>query len=161
VVGDSDRGVPASENYRAELWERVERHGLQGKFHLEGRQGEEGVRRFLAAAHLFVAPFVETESGDKDGIPTALVEALATGIPAVVTDAGSILEVVDDGVDARVVPQRDAPALAAAIRTLLLDPAARVRMGHAAAQRVRERFDVAVCEPLFHERIRGILGARR
>jgi 23S rRNA A1618 N6-methylase RlmF len=34
-------------------------------------------------------------------------------------------------------------------------------MSHAAAQRVRERFDVAVCEPLFHERIRGILSARR
>jgi glycosyltransferase involved in cell wall biosynthesis len=62
VVGDSDRGVPASENYRAELWERVERHGLAGKFHLEGRQDEEGVRRFLAQAHLFVAPFVETEA---------------------------------------------------------------------------------------------------
>ena len=161
VVGDSDRGVPASENYRAELWERVERHGLQGKFHLEGRQDEEGVRRFLAAGHLFVAPFVETESGDKDGIPTALVEALATGIPAVVTDAGSILEVIDDGVEARVVAQRDPRALADAIRALLLDPAARVRMGHAAAQRARERFDVAVCEPLFHERIRGILSARR
>jgi glycosyltransferase involved in cell wall biosynthesis len=161
VVGDSDRGVPASENCRAELWERIERHGLAGKFHLEGRQEEEGVRRFLAQAHLFVAPFVETESGDKDGIPTALVEALATGLPAVVTDAGSILEVVDDGVDARVVPQRDAKALAEAIRALLADPALRTRMAHAAAQKARERFDVAVCEPLLHERIRKILAAKR
>jgi glycosyltransferase involved in cell wall biosynthesis len=161
VVGDADRGVPASENCKAELWERVERHGLSGKFHLEGRQNEEGVRGFLAKAHLFVAPFVETESGDKDGIPTALVEALATGLPAVVTDAGSILEVVDDGVDARVVPQRDAKALAEAIRALLADPALRTRMAHAAAQKARERFDVAVCEPLFHERIRKILVAKR
>src|SRR5262249_11096691 len=128
VVGDADRGVPASENCRAELWQRVERLGLTGHFHLEGRQNEEGVRRFLAQAHLFVAPFVETESGDKDGIPTALVEAFATGLPAVVTDAGSILEVVDDGVDARVVKQRDARGLADAIRALLADPALRVRM---------------------------------
>jgi glycosyltransferase involved in cell wall biosynthesis len=161
LVGDADKGMPASENCKAELEERVQRLGLAHKVHLEGRQGEQGVRSFLAMAHLFVAPFVETEAGDKDGIPTALVEALATGIPSVVTDAGSILEVVDDGVDARVVRQRDPRGLADAIRALLADPALRLAMAQKAAQKARERFDVAVCEPLFHDRIRAVLAAAR
>ncbi len=161
LVGDADRGVPASENCKAELSDRITRHDLWGKVHLEGRQPEQGVRRFLSLAHLFVAPFVETESGDKDGIPTALVEAMATGIPSVVTDAGSILEVVDDGVDAQVVPQRDPAALAAAIRELLADPRRRRTMSEKAAQKARERFDVSVCEPRLHERIRALVAARR
>jgi len=161
LVGDADHGVPASEQCKAELCARIERHGLWGKVHLEGRQPEQEVRRFLSIAHLFVAPFVETESGDKDGIPTALIEAMATGLPSVVTDAGSILEVVDDRVDARVVPQRDAAALAAAIGELLRDPEGRRHMANKAAQKARERFDVSVCEPRFHERVRAALAARR
>jgi glycosyltransferase involved in cell wall biosynthesis len=78
-----------------------------------------------------------------------------------VTDAGSILEVVDDRVDARVVPQRDATALAAAIGALLRDPVGRRHMANKAAQKARERFDVSVCDPQFHERVRAALAARR
>ena len=161
LVGDADKGVPASETYKAELHERIKRLGLIDKVRLEGRQGEQGVRRFLALAHLFVAPFVETEAGDKDGIPTALVEALATGLPCVATDSGSMLEVVDDRVDGRVVRQRDPRGLADAIKELLADPAQRLAMSQRAAQRARERFDVAVCEPLFHDRIRTLLQAAK
>jgi glycosyltransferase involved in cell wall biosynthesis len=161
VVGDVDKGVPASENCKAELCEKITKLDLWGKFHLEGRQPEAGVRRFLSISQLFVAPFVETSSGDKDGIPTALVEAMATGIPCVVTDSGSMLEVVDDGVDALVVPQRNPRALAAAIRQLLLDPKGRKHMGEKAAQKAREKFDVSICEPWFHDRVRSILAARK
>ena len=160
-VGDCDQGVPASENYKAELCALIERHQLWGTIHLEGRQPEQRVRHFLAIAHLFVAPFVETESGDKDGIPTALIEAMATGIPSVVTDSGSILEVVDDKVDARVVPQRDPQALADAISELLRDPRGRKFMAQKAAQKAREKFDTSICDPWFHERVSAALAARR
>jgi glycosyltransferase involved in cell wall biosynthesis len=161
IVGDVDKGVATSENYKAELCDLITRLDLWGKIHLEGRQPEQGVRKFLSIAQLFVAPFVETDYGDKDGIPTALVEALATGIPAVVTDAGSILEVVDDRVEARVVPQRNPAALATAIRELLQDPKGRRFMGHKAAQRAREKFDVSVCEPWLHDRIQSLLANAR
>jgi len=161
LVGDVDKGVASSENCKAELCDRITQLDLWGKVHLEGRQPEPGVRRFLSISQLFVAPFVETESGDKDGIPTALVEALATGIPAVVTDAGSMVEVVEDGIDGRIVPQRDPRALAAALRELLLDAKRRRSMGHQAAQKMREQFDVSVCEPRLHERVRALVAARR
>jgi colanic acid/amylovoran/stewartan biosynthesis glycosyltransferase WcaL/AmsK/CpsK len=128
--------------------------------HLEGRQDQEGVRRFLNLAHLFVAPFVRAESGDQDGIPTALLEAMATGLPAVGTDAGSIDEVIDHGVEGWLVPQRSPLHLADAIEALLKDPDRRKTMGLAARARVERQFDVEVCEKVLHERVLRLLERR-
>ncbi len=81
----------------------IDRLGLGGDVTLRGDLPAEGVRAALAAAHLFVAPYVETEQGDKDGIPTAVLEAMATGLAVVATRSGSIPEVVIDGVNGRLV----------------------------------------------------------
>jgi glycosyltransferase involved in cell wall biosynthesis len=106
---------------------------------------------------MFVAPFVETESGDKDGIPTALLEGMSSGLPAVATDAGSIREVVDEGRDGLIVPQRQPEALADAIEALLADPARRAEFGRHAAASVRRRFAADTLERLFHERVEALL----
>jgi colanic acid/amylovoran biosynthesis glycosyltransferase len=152
ILGGVDRGE-SNQNYAAEVESAIRDHGLQNYFHLEGRRSEPEIRDFLRRSQLFVAPFIETDTGDKDGIPTALLEGMSTGLPAVVTDAGSIPEVVTDGVEGRIVAQRDAGALVEAIASLLGDPAQRAQMGQRAARTVRERFDVAVCEKSFHDRI--------
>ncbi len=120
----------------------------------------EGVLRFLGLAHVFVAPFVETEFGDKDGIPTALLEGMATGLPVVATDAGSIVEVIDDGQDGVLVSQHDPAALADAIEGLLRDPERRAQLGRKASDKVRRRYDSNSCEKVFHERVRGVRCAR-
>ncbi len=73
-----------------------------------GHQNQGGVLPFLDRSQLYIAPFIETDCGDKDGIPTALLEAMATGLPIVATDAGSIGEVLQCGRDGKLVPQRDA-----------------------------------------------------
>jgi len=158
VVGEADPDSIPARIEKRRLDDAITAAGLWGTVHLEGRQDEAGLKRFLAISQLFVAPFVETEEGDKDGIPTALLEAMASGLPAVVTDSGSIPEVVVDGVHGRVVPQRDPAALADAIAALLADAPLRARLGAAAAARVREQFDVAACEPLLHRRILDRIG---
>src|SRR5262249_23662489 len=94
--------------------------------------------------------------GDKDGIPTALLEAMSTGLPAVATDAGSITEVIEDGLSGVLVRQRDPIGLANAIEALLRDPERRRRLGQGGASRVREHFEIGVCEGSFHERIRKV-----
>ena len=73
MVGTVDEWSQASRDYKRKLDQRISELNLWGKIHLEGRQDLDGVRRFLGVAQLFVAPFVETETGDKDGIPTALI----------------------------------------------------------------------------------------
>lgn len=157
LIGEPDRGNEASQRYAESLAQFCERNRLWGSLHLEGRQPQTEVRRFLEGSHVFVAPFVETDSGDKDGIPTALLEAMATGIAVVTTDSGSMLEVVASGVDGLVVPQRDAVALADAVEQLMLDPERRKRLGSAAAAKVKREFDVRVCEARLHDRIEAVL----
>jgi glycosyltransferase involved in cell wall biosynthesis len=169
-----DRGIPVqlrvlgapddnelSREYARALEARVRELRLADAVVLEGRQPAGEVKRALETAHLFVAPFIETETGDKDGIPTCLLEAMSCGLPAVCTDAGSIPEVIEHGEDGLLVPQRDPMRLGEAIESLLRKPEARARLGANAAACVRRRFDVAVCERLFHERVRGVIGRRQ
>jgi glycosyltransferase involved in cell wall biosynthesis len=89
------------------------------------------VPALLAAADLFVLPSLW------EGLPLVLLEAMAAGLPAVVTAVGGNPEVVENGVSGVLVPAGDEQALAAAMLSLLNNPLRRQQMGQAA----RERFD--------------------
>jgi len=78
----------------------------------------------------------------REGLPKALVEGAACGLPLIATDAPGCREVVTDGVEGLLVPARDAPALAAAVRRLRDDPALRRRMGAAARAKAVAEFEV-------------------
>ena len=73
-----------------------------------------------------------------------IVEAMAFGRPVVATHVGGIPEIITDGVDGVLVPPGDSDALADALGRLVDDPALRARMGKAARECVRTRFDVAM-----------------
>jgi glycosyltransferase involved in cell wall biosynthesis len=153
-------GVDASENsrqYAAALEGRIAELRLLNAVRLAGKQDERAINVAFCDADIFVAPFVETTSGDKDGVPTALLEAMASGLPVIVTDAGSIPEVVCNGVNGIVVPQGDPIALADAIAGLAADPGRRRSLGLAGLTTVREQFSVDVCEGRLHERIRRLV----
>ena len=157
LVGAADDWSEASRTYKQKLDQRISELNLWGTVHLEGQQNHEGILRFLGLAQFFVAPFVETESGDKDGIPTAVLEGMATGLPVVATNAGSIPEVINDGQDGVLTPQRDPVALAAAIEALLHDPDGRARLGRNAAAKVRHQFNAVTCEEVFHLRVHSAI----
>ncbi len=78
-----------------------------------------------------------------DCLPMVLSEAGAVGLPLVSTAVGAIHEIVRDGETGLLVPVADADALAAALRRLAEDPAARRAMGEAARELVRAEFDAA------------------
>jgi len=157
LVGAPELGDEASEKYAEDLRQRIEALDLGSIVRLEGRKNLDEVTAHLSQADIFVAPFVETERGDKDGIPTSLLEAMASSLPTVVTDAGSITEVIRHDRDGIIVPQRSPGAMAEAIAGLISDPERQRRLARSALSRVREKFDVSVCEPRFHERIRTAL----
>ena len=86
----------------------------------------------LAASRVFALP-----SGC-EGVPTAMLEAMAAARPVVMTDVGHIRCVVREGVDGFLVAAGDVDALAARLRTLLLDPVRAAAMGLAGRARARE-----------------------
>ncbi len=114
---------------------------------------QEDLPPILQRCRAFVAPYVEMGSGDKDGIPTAMLEGLASGLPVVTTDSGSILEVVTHEVEGIVVPQRDSEAFARALERLVREPATERRMAKAARERFDREFDIRVTEVRLHERV--------
>ena len=94
------------------------------------KQGE--VARWLAAADVVVVPSVKDDSGNVDGLPNVLLEALSSATPVVATVAGGMGTVAKDGVTARIVRQGDAAALAGAISDLLQQPSTARSLGHRA-----------------------------
>jgi glycosyltransferase involved in cell wall biosynthesis len=78
----------------------------------------------------------------EEGIPNALLEAMAAARPSVATAVGGTPEVMEDGATGWLVPPRDPEALAAALEAALSDPAEAARRGAAAQRAARERLSI-------------------
>jgi glycosyltransferase involved in cell wall biosynthesis len=117
---------------RAALEHLVADRGLQGRFVLPGFRDDLG--KWLP--HLNVAVLSSTT----EGLPVALLEMFAAGVPAVATAVGGVPEVLEDGRCGYLVPSGDAASLARRLRELLSDAIVRKRMGDNARDRVRAEF---------------------
>jgi glycosyltransferase involved in cell wall biosynthesis len=95
---------------------------------LAGQMARERVAEALAAADVVVVPSVVDNRGRVDSTTSTALEALAAGRPLIATTVGGIPEVVLDGENGLLVPQKDPAALAAAIEQLRADPALRQRL---------------------------------
>ena|GEM_PF-376571 len=108
---------------------------MLGAEHLEGRvrfYGElpfEAVRKIYYRSRFIVLPAVVTPEGDRDGIPVALMEGMASGLAAITTPVSGIPELVDDSVTGIMAPPSDSAALAQAMKTLWDSPDMCRRMG--------------------------------
>jgi glycosyltransferase involved in cell wall biosynthesis len=130
------------------------RSELAGRVHFAGQQDD--VRAWLAAMDMFVL------SSDWEGMPNAMLEAMAAGLPVIATAVGGTPEVVVDGVTGLLVPPRDPAALAEAIARLLRDPQLRRQMGQAGQERVKAQFNISTTirrtEALYQQLIEEKLG---
>jgi glycosyltransferase involved in cell wall biosynthesis len=97
----------------------------------------------MRRATVLAAPSITARDGDAEGLPTAIVEAAASALPAVGTDHSGIVEAIVDGETGFIVPERDAGALAARLLAILGDPELRDRMGAAARALAERKFDLA------------------
>jgi colanic acid/amylovoran biosynthesis glycosyltransferase len=99
------------------------------------------VRELMADAAVFVAPCVTAASGDRDGMPTVLLEAMATGAPCVASDVTGIPEIVRDGETGLLVAERSPAQLAAAIERVLNAPDLGEKFARRARRLMEEKFD--------------------
>ena len=121
---------------RQDLESAVATRGLQGRVTLEGNCNQDRVQGFYRTADLFaLASFAE-------GIPVALMEAMAMELPCVATWITGIPELIRHGIDGWLVPPGDEEQLADAIAKLMDDPELRRKLGRSARIRVQEKYDL-------------------
>jgi glycosyltransferase involved in cell wall biosynthesis len=96
----------------------------------------------LADAHAVVLPCLVAPGGRADGIPVALMEAMALQRPVVSTTVSGVPELVEDGHSGLLVEPDDAATLADAIERLRADPALAERLAAAGRRRIEEAFDL-------------------
>lgn len=126
------------------LREMIEQAGLGGRVSLQGPMDHRALRALYSQAAVFALPCLVAADGDRDGIPNVIAEAMAMGIAIVTTDVSGIPEIVRDGHNGVLVPERDAPALAMALEKLLADPDRRRAIGAAARATICDCFDSSV-----------------
>jgi len=144
--------VAGGGDLEGELRQRSAARGVTDRVTFLGPVTQDEVAGWLAAADIAVIPSVKDDSGNVDGLPNVLLEALASGTPVIATTAGGMGTVARDGHTAHVVRERDPNALAKAVSSLLADRSAAHRLGENARadmcrthswERTAERFDEA------------------
>ncbi len=118
----------------------IARHDLEGCVLLEDFLPHDQLIKRYHEADILVVPSVVAQDGDRDGVPNVILEAMASRLPVIATDAGSIPEVVRDNATGLLVPQREPQSLAQGIRTLWNDVLLRTRLAEAAFSLVQAEF---------------------
>ena len=107
-----------------------------------GGVDNESMPRLYRKADLFVIPCVTASDGHHDGIPVALMEAMASGTPVVSSDISGIPELIQNDVSGLLTPEDSIEPLVEAILRALTDKNLSARLARAGRERVRDRFDI-------------------
>lgn len=134
IIGDG----PLNEHLRS----MIARLGLDDRVTMRGALPRTEVSKAFISSAVCAVPCVIAADGDRDGLPTVVVEAMALGTPCVATDVTGLPEIVRDGKTGLIVRQGDPKALAAALGTLLDDPDLRTKLSEGARDLIEAEFDV-------------------
>ena len=142
-----------------EITQRIQAHKLTEHIIMEGAKPKPEVVRLLGEADVLALTSIETREGRKEGIPVALMEGMASGLPVVSSRLSGIPELVEDGVSGLLFTPGDVIEAADALERLAGDLELRARMGRAARAAVEEAFDLAKNAQTLAERIQAELRA--
>ena len=120
---------------------RAKAAGVDGVIRFLGPQPSDVVDAAYLRCAMVVLPCRVAANGDRDGMPTVILEAMARGLPVVSTNVVGISEAVKPGLTGLLVPPDNPAALAAAINELLQDADMRIRLGAAGRALVRSHYD--------------------
>jgi glycosyltransferase involved in cell wall biosynthesis len=126
-----------------ELEQLIAEKNVGDVFRLVGAKSQDDVARMMGEATLFVLPSIIASDGQMEGIPVALMEAMASSRAVISTSISGIPELIEHNVNGLLVEQGNAVALAGAMRELLNDPARARAMGVEGQKKVRAEFTLA------------------
>lgn len=134
IVGDGE--------LKNSLEQLIQELGIKGTVKLLGwKQGKE-ITKLLNKADILLAPSVTSKSGDQEGIPVVLIEAMAMGLPVVSTQHSGIPELVENGVSGYLVAERDVNALADEINYLIQHPQDWADMGQEGRSKIESFYNI-------------------
>ncbi|MEO1191117.1 MAG: glycosyltransferase family 4 protein [Pseudomonadota bacterium] len=130
---------------QAALRAQAEALGLSSRIDWLGAKTQAEVLAAYRAADLFILASKITADGDRDGLPNVLMEAQSQGLACLASDLPGIAELIEQDETGWLVPPADPQALAAALESLIEDPAGRQALGEAGEARLRTQFDARQC----------------
>jgi glycosyltransferase involved in cell wall biosynthesis len=130
-------------NQRQVLEDLIRRYELHDVVHLLGARPHEDIPQFIADSDIFTLPCVIGDDETRDGIPVALMEAMAWRLPVVSTNIVGLPELIASGHDGILVESGNADLLANAIEELASSAELRARIGNAAVDKIDREFNAA------------------
>lgn len=115
---------------------------LTGTIRFSGSLTSDEIAGLLQTTDIFLAPSVTAKDGDIEGVPVAIMEAMATGVPVVSTRHSGIPELVQDTVSGFLAEEGDVGVLAQRVSQLAGDASLRTQMGSAGRQIIARDYDV-------------------
>ena len=129
----------------AQVFEKwIEEHDMADDVQLMGDITQQKLISIYQSATLFALTPMQTEDGDRDGIPNVLLEAMAVGLPVVTTAVAGIPELVDHNENGLLYQPHDVDGISSGILELLKDAEKRRQFGKAGSKKVNEQFDIAL-----------------
>lgn len=143
------RGIPfhcrivGGGDLRHMLEQAIQENHLEGRVELMGPRKQDEVSQLLQTANCYVQPSVVTHTGKMEGIPVALMEAMASRIPVVATSISGVPELVHPGETGWLVPPEDVDALADALSEIYRNPVEADRRADLGQKWVLEEFELS------------------
>ncbi|MBW4550840.1 MAG: glycosyltransferase family 4 protein [Aphanocapsa sp. GSE-SYN-MK-11-07L] len=131
IAGEDEQG---GNGYHQELAELIREQGLSESVELMGAVSEDQIRQGLEEAHIFALASLN------EGVPVAVMEAMAMELPVVVTQVGGNAELIDQGVDGLMVAPKDPESLANTIEKVLKESNLAIALSQAARRKIIAKF---------------------
>lgn len=125
-----------------ELTALVRQLGLDGMVTLTGKRSQDQVKTRLSVSNVFILACVRTSSSDQDGIPVAMMEAMAMGVPVISTPVSGIPELITHGVTGLLVNERDPEGIARSVTSLVQDTALRTTLQVEGRKLVEKEYNI-------------------
>ncbi|MCC8197485.1 MAG: glycosyltransferase family 4 protein, partial [Tannerellaceae bacterium] len=128
-----------------------EENHLLGSVSFLGWRSRNEIRSFLLKSDVFILPSIVARDGDRDGIPNVLLEAMSCGIPVISTHVSAIPELIINGVNGVLIPEKDPDRIVEAIDYLVVNPSQRVALIQSARETINNKFDFTKCNSFLRE----------
>ena len=148
IVGDGPE--------RERLRQLVTLNNLENRVVFLGSATHTELPQMYAEADVVVVPSVQDRSGDRDGLPNVVLEAMASGRAVVASDVGGIASAITNEENGLLVPPGDPVALGDALRRLSQSKSLREHLGRNGRRRVERDYEVGRCSERFHQLLTSV-----